>query len=97
MEALRNTTSYDHLQVKWVCGFANSQGGFLFIGVDDNGVVVGAENAQKLFEDIPNKIVSVMGLVVNVDLKREGEKEFISVQIPISSFPVAYHGKYYYR
>ena len=27
--------------LKWICGFANAQGGKLYIGIDDNGKVVG--------------------------------------------------------
>ena len=34
--------------LKWVCGFANAQGGIIYIGVNDNGQVVGVENSKKL-------------------------------------------------
>lgn len=30
--------------LKWICGFANAQGGKIFIGVDDDHKVVGVEN-----------------------------------------------------
>ena len=33
--------------LKWVCGFANAQGGKIYIGCDDNGNVVGIKNAKK--------------------------------------------------
>ena len=46
--------------LKWICGYANAQGGTLIIGKDDNGDVTGISNAKKLLEDIPNKIVSTM-------------------------------------
>ena len=42
--------------LKWICGFANAQGGTLFIGRDDNGDVKNLKNAKKLLEDLPNKI-----------------------------------------
>ena len=45
--------------LKWICGYANAQGGTLIIGKDDNGDVTGISNAKKLLEDIPNKIVSI--------------------------------------
>lgn len=82
--------------LKWVCGFANAQGGVLFVGVDNEGQVVGVENAKKLLEDIPNKISATMGLIIDVNLKKENEKEYLTIQVPVSSVPVAYHGKYYY-
>ena len=31
--------------LKWICGFANAQGGKLIIGVDDDGNAVGVANA----------------------------------------------------
>lgn len=42
--------------LKWLCGFANAQGGTIYIGIDDAGDVVGVQNVKKLLEDIPNKI-----------------------------------------
>jgi len=30
--------------LKWICGFANAQGGKIFIGIDDKGGVVGVED-----------------------------------------------------
>jgi ATP-dependent DNA helicase RecG len=40
--------------LKWVCGFANAQGGF--ICKNDVGKVVGLEDYKRLMDDIPNKI-----------------------------------------
>lgn len=42
--------------LKWICGFANAQGGKIYIGVDDNGKVIGVKDIKSLMEDIPNKI-----------------------------------------
>ena len=44
--------------LKWLCGFANAQGGTMYIGVNDSGNIVGVKNIQRLLEDIPNKIQS---------------------------------------
>lgn len=32
--------------LKWVCGFANAQGGTIYIGIDDAGNVVGVQNVK---------------------------------------------------
>ena len=53
--------------LKWICGFANATGGKIYIGIDDNGQVVGVEDAKKLMEDIPNKIVNFLGIVADVN------------------------------
>lgn len=83
--------------LKWVCGFANAQGGRLYIGIDDKGNVCGVENAHRLSEDIPNKIVALLGIVSDVNiLNREG-KDYIEIEVAPSNIPISYKGKYYYR
>lgn len=83
--------------LKWICGFANAQGGTLYIGIDDNGNVVGIQDAKKLLEDIPNKVVNYMGIVADVDLFQENGKDYIRISVLPSNTPVSYHGKLYYR
>ena len=83
--------------LKWVCGFANAQGGTLYIGIDDNGNIVGIKDAKKLLEDIPNKVVNYMGIVADVDLFQENGKDYIRISVLPSNTPVFYHGKLYYR
>ena len=46
--------------LEWICGYANAQGGKIYIGCDDEGNVAGLPNARKLLEDIPNKIRDAM-------------------------------------
>jgi ATP-dependent DNA helicase RecG len=83
--------------LKWICGFANAQGGKIFIGIDDNGIVSGVSDYKKLMDDIPNKAVNHLGLVVDVNLHGQSGKHYIEIVVPVSSVPVAYHGVYHYR
>lgn len=83
--------------LKWICGFANAQGGRLFIGVNDDHLVVGVDDAQKLMEDIPNKVRDVLGVIVDVNLQKENEKEYIEIVVPPYSNPINYKGQYHYR
>ena len=53
----------------WVCGFANAQGGVIFIGKDDDGKVVGVDDSKKLMENLPNKIRNTMGISAEVNLQ----------------------------
>ena len=48
--------------LKWICGFANAQGGKIYIGTDDNGNVIGVKDSKKLLEDIPNKVRDILVL-----------------------------------
>ena len=83
--------------MKWVCGFANAQGGVIFIGTDDQGHAVGVSDARKLMEDIPNQISDVLGIVAEVNLIDENGKDVIEIRVEPSSFPISYHGEYHYR
>lgn len=83
--------------LKWVCGFANAQGGKLYIGIDDRGNVCGVENAHRLSEDIPNKIVALLGVVADVNILNQEGKYYIEIEVSPSNVPISYKGKYYYR
>jgi ATP-dependent DNA helicase RecG len=83
--------------LKWICGFANAQGGKIFIGIDDQGEVAGIEDHKKLMDDIPNKTVNHLGLVVDVNLHQKSDKHYIEIEVPVSSVPITYHGTYHYR
>ena len=60
--------------LRWICGFANAEGGVLVIGRGDDGAVVGLSGVRKLLEDIPNKVRDVLGIVVDVNL-RDGSRQ----------------------
>lgn len=83
--------------LKWICGFANAQGGKIYIGMNDKGKVVGISNSRRLLEDIPNKIQTTMGIVADVNLLSEDEKEYIEIEVSPSSYPINYKGEYHYR
>jgi ATP-dependent DNA helicase RecG len=83
--------------LKWVCGFANANGGVIFIGKDDNGNVVGVAESKKLMDDVPNKIRNAIGITVEVNLHEENGNHFIEIITPPYSVPISLRGRYYYR
>jgi ATP-dependent DNA helicase RecG len=86
--------------LRWICGFANAEGGVLVIGRDDNGAAVGVTDAARLLEDIPNKVRDVLGIMVDVNLLREGgegSKEMVEVRVAPYPSPISYKGEYHYR
>jgi ATP-dependent DNA helicase RecG len=83
--------------LKWVCGFANAQGGVIFIGKDDDGKVVGVDDSKKLMENLPNKIRNTMGISAEVNLQEEKGKYFIEIITHPYSVPISIRGGYYYR
>ncbi len=85
----------DHL--RWVCGFANAEGGVLVIGRNDKGRVVGIPDASRLLEELPNKIRDLLGIIVEVNLRSEDGREFLEIVTPAYPSPISYRGHYYQR
>lgn len=83
--------------LQWICGFANAQGGKLYVGIDDDGTVTGINNSRKLLEDLPNKIRDAMGIVVDINLFEKEQKEYIEIVVPSYPIAVSCKGSYYYR
>jgi ATP-dependent DNA helicase RecG len=83
--------------IKWLSAFGNSNGGKLYIGVDDDGNIIGIDNAKKLLEDIPNKVRDILGIMVDVNLKTSEDKEYLEICTEKYPYPISYKGSYYYR
>ena len=83
--------------LKWICGFANAQGGKIYIGKNDKGEVIGIDNAKKLLEDIPNKVRDILGILVDVNLHETERGVFLEITVEPQPFPVNYKGQYHYR
>lgn len=91
-------------KVKWkdeflkeICAFANAQGGTLYIGIDDNGHVVGVNDAKNLLENLPNKVRDTMGILVEVRKERRDDKDVIAIAVEPSSVPISLNSQYYIR
>ncbi|MCX6865122.1 MAG: putative DNA binding domain-containing protein [Verrucomicrobia bacterium] len=67
--------------LRWVCGFANAEGGRLEIGRNDKGEIVGLANASKLLEDLPNKIRDLLGILVAVNLHHADGKAWLAIEV----------------
>jgi len=89
--------SWNDEYLKWICGYANAQGGTLYIGKNDSGVVVGINNSKKWLKDIPDKITSTMGIIADVNLLYDGKNEYIEIVVEKYPSLISCRGKYYYR
>lgn len=81
----------------YISGFANAQGGTLYVGIDDAGQVVGIDNAKYLLENLPNKAVQATGIIPNIEILSASSKEYIAIHINPSEQPISCNGKYYMR
>lgn len=83
--------------LKWICGYANAYGGILYIGKNDDGVIVGIsdkdrKNCWNLFK---NKITDIMGIVVDVNLLYENNLQYMEITVDKYPSLISYHGKYF--
>ena len=85
----------DHL--KCLCAFANTSGGTLYVGIDDRGKVIRANNLHKTLEDLPNKIRNHLEIIADVSLQENKDGEYIRIDVPAYRHLVSYRGHYYYR
>lgn len=83
--------------LKWICAFANSNGGTLMIGYNDQGKLVGVQHVDKLLEDIPNKVRDVLGIIVEVNLVTQQQLQTLHIITEVYPYPVSYKGEYHYR
>ena len=83
--------------LKWICGFANSNGGKLFIGIDDDGKVIGIDNHRELLERLPNKFRDILGVFAEVNLQSENNIHFLEIVVLRYDVPISLRGKYYVR
>lgn len=46
-------SSWQDEYLEWICGYANSRGGKLYVGVNDDGYVVGLADTRFLLDELP--------------------------------------------
>ena len=83
--------------LKWICGFANSLGGKLYIGINDQGDVTGIDNHNDLLEKLPNKFRDILGVYAEVNLQSKDNKHYLEIIVPRFDVPISLRGKYYLR
>ena len=83
--------------LKWVCGFANANGGVIYVGKDDSGKVVGINDYKKLMDEIPNKVKDLMGILVDINLHEEKGLYYVEIITQPYAVPISLRGRYYYR
>ena len=63
--------------LKWLCGYANTEGGILYIGVNDDGYVVGIKDSKRMLEGLPNKIHDKLGIIASINIHKANGAENI--------------------
>ena len=83
--------------LKTIAALANTNGGKIFIGIDDSGVVFGVKNYKKLMEDLPNKLRNYLGITAEFILHKEDPNHYIEVFVQSYTVAISYRSRYYIR
>ncbi len=82
--------------MKALAALANTRGGTLWIGVRDNGSVIGWNGSGKEQEAISNQIVNSLHVhPASILIEHGDEKPVLAIQMHRMAAPVALRGRYY--
>ncbi|MCI6151633.1 MAG: putative DNA binding domain-containing protein [Fusobacterium perfoetens] len=81
----------DALLVEEIVGMANTKGGELYLGVEDNGEVTGLHKEHRDINGLMALIanMTVPSLSVRAEILRENDKEVLKIEIPMSKSIIA--------
>jgi len=83
--------------LKTLAAFANTSGGTMIIGKNDNGETTGITNARELLEYLPNKIVQKLNIHPLVKYIENNGLVTIDIVVDAYDYAVSYNGKYFIR
>jgi hypothetical protein len=82
-----------------MAAFANGQGGKILIGVQDNGVVIGIADPDRVIRDVANLARDAVKPAIRPEIRREnvGSLSIVIADIPQQMLPRQVDGKHYLR
>ena len=76
----RSSWRDEHLEC--ICGLANGRGGVLEIGRDVRREAIGVTDLLRLANELPNKVRSVLSIVVNVHVRSDRGRDYLRIVVP---------------
>ena len=76
----RSSWRDEHLDC--ICGLANGRGGVLEIGREVRREAIGTTDLIRLADEIPDKVRSVLSIVVNVDVRSDCGRDYLRIVVP---------------
>ena len=76
----RSSWRDEHLDC--ICGLANGRGGVLEIGREVRREAIGMTDLLRLADEIPNRVQSVLSIVVNVHVRSDRGRDYLRIVVP---------------
>ncbi len=80
-----------------MAAFANHKGGDVWIGVQDNGEIVGFTCTDKENQKIVNQIITLLTIRPSIQSEEIEGKPVLHISVPQQKGLIAYKGRYYTR
>lgn len=77
--------------------FANTRGGTLLVGVDDEGCVVGLDLSESVLRTFSNRLADSLRVQPSLETRTVDDEQILVIEIASSRIPVSYRGRYYKR
>ncbi len=79
---VERTSSWRDEHLDCICGLANGRGGVLEIGREVRREPIGTTDLLRLADEIPDKVRSVLSIVVNVDVRSDCGRDYLRIVVP---------------
>ena len=86
---------WDEKYLKQICAFANSDGGVMKVGIDDDGTVVGVKDPKSIMKKITDTVANKLSIYPTVDV--DESTDVITITVQRSPVPVDLDGRFYIR
>lgn len=97
-ETIEFRRSFGEETLRSLCAFANTKGGEVWIGVEDDGTVIGASVGKESLRDWANQIAQTLGINPQLQAVEVQGKTLVRIAVEESQWkPVRYRGRAYVR
>ncbi|MGQ4892620.1 MAG: RNA-binding domain-containing protein [Candidatus Njordarchaeia archaeon] len=92
-------TNMDEI-LKTICAFANGKGGYLFVGVKDDGKIVGVKIVRRVIDKLENSVCENIEprIYIDISILAVDQKNVVLIKVPEGiNKPYFYRGRCYIR
>lgn len=82
---------------KTIAAFANTRGGILLLGVDNENKIKGVDSSSKFLEELTNNIINKLSIRPVIEIINIQRRRILAFKIIKSGFLVSYKSRYYER